>query len=185
MKLYAKAIPAVLAALMLTACGDTSKVDSLISDSQRAATSAPESSSSESSEPAPAAASSEESTPAVSDGDIDVDLTNPDSNIVYAQVYDMVTNPDNYTGQTVKAHGTFAYTTDETGEQEYFAVFIADASACCSQGIEFVWAGEHKYPDDYPEIGEEITVIGKFGTYKEGEYQYCQLTDAQMTVEKA
>lgn len=181
-------LPAALAALMLTACGDTSKVDSLISQNEKAGTSSSEASVSDSSADGQTTAASDPIDIAgidVSNGNIDVDLTGLESNIVYAQVFDMVNNPDNYTDKTVKAHGTFAHTTDESGEKDYFAVFIADASACCQQGIEFVWAGDHKYPDDYPEEGKEITVVGKFGTYTEGEYQYCVLTDAQMTIGKA
>lgn len=65
-------------------------------------------------------------------------------------------------------------------KQEYFATLIANAAACCSQGIEFVWAGEHAYPRDYPPLETEITVTGIFDTYYEGEYMYVQLKDAQV-----
>ena len=63
--------------------------------------------------------------------------------------------------------------------QVYYACVIADATACCQQGLEFVLSGNHTFPDDYPEVGEEITVTGTFGTYEEGGYQYCQLTEAE------
>ena len=194
MKKYKLIIPLISALSLLTACGDTSKVDSLIADSEKAATSAPDILD-ESGDAAAIAESywSDKQTSPVpnqvdlnaidkSNGDIDVDLTILDSNIVYAQVFDMLNNPDNYLGQTVKAHGTFAYTTDPATGGEYYAVFIADASACCQQGLEFVWEGDHTYPDDYPEIGQEITVIGKFNTYKEGSYEYCQLKDAELQI---
>lgn len=35
-------------------------------------------------------------------------------------------------------------------------------------------------PEDYPELGDTITVTGIFDTYIEGEYQYCQLIDAEL-----
>lgn len=62
----------------------------------------------------------------------------------------------------------------------YFSCIIVDATACCSQEIEFVLSGEHAYPDDYPEEGSEIVVQGIFNTYEENGYMYCQLKDAVM-----
>ena len=73
-----------------------------------------------------------------------VDLTVLDSNMVYAMVYDMVNCPESYEGQTVRAKGTFAHT--EYNGKDYFAVLIADATACCSQGMEFVLKGSYVYP---------------------------------------
>ena len=108
----------------------------------------------------------------------DVDLTQLSSTMVYSQVYDMVYTADNYVGKTVKMKGPFSYYQDPQTKQEYFAVLISDATACCSQGIEFVLNGDYKYPDDYPELNKEITVAGKFNYYKEGVNTYCQLTDA-------
>lgn len=191
-------LPVILAAfLSLAACGDTSKVDSLISQSQNTESSSEKSADIlDSADPNAIAESywdDKQATPVpdqvdldaidTSSGDIDVDLTKLESNLVYAQVFDMVqSNPDKYIGKKVKANGTFAYTTDTSGDNEYFAVFIADASACCQQGLEFVRDGEFVYPADYPEVGDEITVVGTFDTYTEGSYTYCTLKDAQMTV---
>jgi len=114
------------------------------------------------------------------DGEYDVDLTQLNSSMVYAQVYDMINQPDSYKGKTVKAKGNFAYFKDGVTEKEYFAVLISDATACCSQGIEFVLDGEHTYPNDYPAIDSEITVTGKFDYYKEDGNTYVQLTDAKL-----
>ncbi len=199
MKIYKSILPLTLAALVtLTSCGDTSKVDSLISqaDSEKSS----DSSSAESADildsldPSAIAESyweDKQATPVpdqvdladidTSSGDIDVDLTKLESNLVYAQVFDMVqSNTDKYIGKKIKARGTFAYTTDPATGGEYFAVFIADASACCQQGLEFQREGDFKYPDDYPKEGDDITVVGTFDTYTEGSYTYCTLKDAQM-----
>jgi len=111
-------------------------------------------------------------------GDIDVDLTQLSSTVVYSEVYNMMTEPDSYVGKTVKMKGNFAEYHDETTGQYYFACIIADATACCQQGMEFVLAGDHSYPEDYPELGTEISVVGEFQTYMEGETQYCTLKDA-------
>lgn len=51
--------------------------------------------------------------------------------------------------------------------------------------IEFVLGGDYSYPDDYPAIGTEITVVGKFNYYTEGFTTYCQLLNANMEVDES
>ena len=111
---------------------------------------------------------------------IDLDLTAVSGTILYSQVYNMIMDPDSYTGLRVKLRGNFSYFKDPDTGAEYFAAVIADATACCAQGIEFVWAGEHVYPQDYPPPDTLITVTGTFGTYIENGYMYIQLSDAEL-----
>ena len=112
---------------------------------------------------------------------IDLDLTTLSGTVVYSQIYDMMMQPGAYTGLTIKIKGNFSYFQDPGTRQEYFAAVIADATACCAQGIEFVWKGEHTYPEDYPPIDTEITVTGIFGAYEENGYTYIHLTNAEVT----
>ena len=64
-------------------------------------------------------------------------------------------------------NGQFAvYENPNTGAV-YTACISMDATACCSQGLEFVLAGKKTYPNDYPEFGSEITVTGTFQLYDE------------------
>ncbi|MBQ8995321.1 MAG: hypothetical protein IJ091_05860 [Oscillospiraceae bacterium] len=111
---------------------------------------------------------------------IDIDLTTMNSNMVYSQVYDMVVNPNDYLGQVVKMAGQFAIYDGE--ERIYFACLVADATACCAQGIEFLLRDDRSYPDEYPDLGSDITVIGIFDPYTETlggqEVMYIQLSDA-------
>ncbi|WP_294413821.1 hypothetical protein [uncultured Ruminococcus sp.] len=118
----------------------------------------------------------------ISSENIDIDMTQMNSNMVYAQVYDMINYSDNYLGKKVKVKGPFSYFKENDG-REFFAVLISDATACCSQGIEFVLTGEHKYPDDYPTLNTEITVTGEFNSYVENGATYCQLLNAEMQVD--
>lgn len=111
---------------------------------------------------------------------VDLDLSVISGTVVYSQVYDMMSEPEAYIGQKIKMKGNFGYYQDPDTKQEYFAAVIADATACCAQGIEFVWKGEHVYPRDYPPLDTEITVTGTFGTYFEGDAEYIQLTDADV-----
>ncbi|MCD7845811.1 MAG: hypothetical protein LUG57_08185 [Oscillospiraceae bacterium] len=109
---------------------------------------------------------------------LDVDLTALSSTMVYAEVYNMMYTPDDYMGKTVRMTGTFAVYEGEG--RNYYACIVADAAACCSQGIEFVLDGDYSYPEDYPALGSTITVSDVFDTYYEGEYMYVQLIDAAM-----
>ncbi|MGM9645037.1 MAG: hypothetical protein ACI3X1_08120 [Eubacteriales bacterium] len=109
---------------------------------------------------------------------IDVDLTALSGTMIYAEVYNMMTNPDAYLGKTVKMRGSFAVY--EGASRNYYACLISDATACCSQGIEFILDGNYSYPNDYPEPNSEITVTGVFDTYTEGDYLYCQLIGATL-----
>ena len=109
---------------------------------------------------------------------IDVDLTMLSSTMVYSEVYNMLYEPQDYIGKTVKMGGNYAEYYDETTGNQYFACIIQDAAACCAQGIEFVPTSEYRYPDNYPKAGEEITVVGVFDTYMEGDEMYCTLRNA-------
>ena len=112
-----------------------------------------------------------------------VDLTALSSTMVYAEVYYMMTTPQEYVGKTVKMQGQFevydANPANELGYVYYFAVVIADATACCQEGIEFVLADETAvFPDNYPQAGTEITVVGRFEPYVESGTTYYHLVDA-------
>ncbi|MBQ8962066.1 MAG: hypothetical protein IJ071_12785 [Ruminococcus sp.] len=181
MKRTALFTAAILAAAAVTACGDTSAMESIISEQ--------ESSSSEVDladyySDVLTASSGEEAFPNTSNGDVDIDLTQLSSSMVYGQVYDMVYSSENYVGKKVRAKGNFSYYKDPDNGNEYFAVLISDAAACCSQGIEFVLAdADAVYPDDYPPLNTEITVEGSFNYYKENYSTYCQLQNATMQTE--
>ncbi len=118
--------------------------------------------------PPAAAAPVQTAAPAAENKDpnaIDVDLTQLSSKMVYSEVFAMVYEPDQYTGKTVKMKGLFA--TQEYNGKQLFACIVQDATACCAQGLEFEIADKLVYPDEYPEPGTEITVIGVFDAYEE------------------
>ncbi len=123
-----------------------------------------------------------EETVAVStDSGVDVDLTVLSATMVYSEVYNMMVSPDYYKGKIIKMTGQFVPYYDEGTGKYYFACFISDATACCSQGIEFILTDDYSYPEDYPQEGDTICVIGTFDTYMEGEYMYCTLRDADLS----
>ena len=178
MKKFTALILALMLVLSLCACGETGESKDLgggsktvedVLQEQTAGTSAPAETAAPADEPA-----------LIRDADpnVDIDLTAMNSTMVYSEVYNMLATPDNYIGKTIKMRGSFAMYHDEVTDVYYFACIIADATACCSQGIEFVLEGDYSYPEDYPALDEEITVVGTFTTYMEGEYLYCTLMNA-------
>ncbi|MBQ9443334.1 MAG: hypothetical protein IJU43_03445, partial [Lachnospiraceae bacterium] len=93
---------------------------------------------------------------------IDIDLTALSKNMVYAEVFNMMVTPENYIGKTVKMEGMYTVYHDEATGKIYHACIIADATACCSQGIEFLLTDDYTYPDDYPEEFEDVCIVGVF-----------------------
>lgn len=115
------------------------------------------------------------------DETVDYDLTQMSSDMVYATVYQMMVTPEEYEGKTFRIDGNFYATYYEATKKYYFYCIIQDATACCAQGMEFIWDdGSHIYPDEYPEDNAEIVVEGTFETYREDgdENLYCRLSDA-------
>ncbi len=120
---------------------------------------------------------------AVEEATVDYDLTVMSADMVYATVYDMMCNPSNYYGATVKMNGAYYAAYDEEMADYYFYCIIADAASCCSQGMEFEWGdGSHVYPDEYPEEAAEVYVTGTFETYTVGENTYCHLANSTMEI---
>ena len=97
----------------------------------------------------------------------DIDLKRMSSTMVYSIVYQMVTDPQKYTGKTIKMKGIFSSYVDEETNRRFFGCVIKDALACCSQGLAFELAKPRKYPSEYPSEGASITIIGTFEFEKE------------------
>ena len=117
--------------------------------------------------------------------DIDIDLTAMSSDMVYSTVYQMVYNPKEYIGKTIKMAGQYfvAYSNNPENTNFYNYCLVADAKACCQQGLEFACAdGHNTYPDDFPEDETNIEVVGVFEMYEEEGYTYTRLNYAKMDV---
>jgi hypothetical protein len=94
---------------------------------------------------------------------VDVDLTALSSTMVYGEVFNMMMEPESYIGKTIKMRGLYYVNYYELTAKYYHFVVIQDATACCAQGLEFVWIGDHNYPEDET----EIEVTGVWESYEE------------------
>ena len=84
-----------------------------------------------------------EKQPASEPDRIDIDLTEFSSNMVYAEVYHMISAPEQYLGKTIKIYGVYELYVDPDIEREYHTCIVTDTAACCSVGLEFAPAGGH------------------------------------------
>ena len=111
---------------------------------------------------------------------VDLDLSVMSGTVVYAQVYNLLCDPTAWLGKTIRMAGFYSVFQDQSTGMVYHACVIPDATACCTQGIEFVWAGEHAWPEDYPEDAADITVTGRLEMYEENGIKYLHLVDADL-----
>ena len=113
---------------------------------------------------------------------VDVDLTLMGKDLIYATVYQMMSKPEEYEGKTIRIEGKYYASYYPITDKYYNYCLIADAAACCSQGLEFELGGDAVYPDDYPADQSQVIVTGVFETYTEEAGQafyYCRLRDAE------
>ena len=123
----------------------------------------------------PATETQTDGSKAANTGKVDIDLTELSSTMVYSEVNNMITQPEQYFGKMVKMKGNVAMT--QGNGRTYYACIISDATACCAQGIEFVLNDSYA-ASDYPAAEAEVTVTGVFDRYYEGDQAYFQLIDA-------
>ena len=115
---------------------------------------------------------------------VDLDLSEMSGVIVYSQIYNILWEPAEYLGKVIRMRGYYNYYDDQAHGIVYHTCIIPDATACCAQGIEFIWNGDHAWPDDYPEAGTDITVTGRLEIYEEDGSNYLHLVDAELTWEQ-
>ncbi|OUN25549.1 hypothetical protein [Pseudoflavonifractor sp. An85] len=109
---------------------------------------------------------------------VDVDLTQLSSTLVYAEVYNMATNPQDYVGKTVRMQGNLVYqVVNGQPNPDYLACMISDATACCAQGIEFVLA---QPLEEYPALGSMVTVTGVLTSYESSGNTFLRLKEATL-----
>jgi len=111
-----------------------------------------------------------------------IDLTALSDTLRIAELVNITAAPKLYEGKTIKLGGAYQSQYYQETRQRYHAVLVADAAACCQQGLEFVWNGEHNYPGDYPQEGSQIEVTGVFGSYEELGTTYWHLVTNELVV---
>ncbi len=111
----------------------------------------------------------------------DFDLTKMSATMIYSTIFDMLIMPEEYVEKVIKVKGWFETYTDPQTAELYYAVVVPDATACCQQGLEFIWPGDHHFPADFPDPGQDITVTGRYKLVdKDGfAYNYLEATEVE------
>lgn len=107
---------------------------------------------------------------------VDVDLTQMNATMVFAEVSNLMFDPDPYVGKVIRMRGMAVSSTDPDSGATYHAVIIRDATACCASGLDYVLTEGQAYPPDEA----EVTVTGEFELYEEDDLLYCRLRDATL-----
>lgn len=112
--------------------------------------------------PTPAATATPQPTATPSPDGVDLDLTQLSATMVFAEVAAMVRTPEDYLGKTVRMEGPLAVyeANPALGIDYFYTVVIQDATACCQQGMEFIWP-----EGTLPEAGTGLVVTGTFAEY--------------------
>ena len=91
--------------------------------------------------------------------EVDIDLTTLNNTMLQARVNEILENPNDYKGKTVRVTGTYSKSYYEQTDQYYNYVLGYDETMCCAAwGIEFMG-------DSVPEEIEQYTTIGLVGTF--------------------
>ncbi|MBP5603779.1 MAG: hypothetical protein J6X78_13730 [Treponema sp.] len=106
---------------------------------------------------------------------IDYDLSNMNFTMISSFFFQMLIEPETYENKIFKIKGNFQTFDNPEGKLPYFSVIMNDSTMCCQEGIDFVWQGEHNWPQDYPEAGTEILIIGKYIVTEEDGFTYNYL----------
>lgn len=108
---------------------------------------------------------------------IDIDLTRMNPTFVYAQVFNFLSEPEQYEGKMVRMRGGLYVFSGEDTENQQYACVIQDALACCAQGLQFEPSKNQKFPSDF-QNGTTITVTGKLHQYEENGFSRVAIVDA-------
>ena len=98
---------------------------------------------------------------------IDIDLSQMNEMLAYAEACSIAVSPEAHVGKMVRMTGEFVV--DGLNEPYLFACQIEDATGCCFQALAFELEGDYTYPDDYPKKGSTITVMGELSISEENQ----------------
>lgn len=153
-------------ALILAGCGQKNTTDTIANE---VATATP----TQTENPTAAPIFSEATDASVSESSaMEIDLTNMSSTMVYSYVFNMISTPDDFIGQRFRIRGIYDEQYWDQTKLTYHYIVIADATACCAQGLEFVLTDPNAA---YPQVGEEFEISGIFGTYEDEGNLYIQI----------
>ena len=115
--------------------------------------------------------------------EVDVDLTQISETVRFAEIYNMIIDPETDEGKTARTTGEFRkFPAMEEGGSSYYSIVVQDAGACCIQGLEVIL--EEGSTASYPESGSMVTVDGVFETYQLNTVTLCRLRVQEFQIDR-
>ena len=107
----------------------------------------------------------------------DIDLTAMGRTMLFAVVYDIKNNPENYLGRRIKMTGQFAIIQGihAQGQPDPDKIFHNCVIPLAQNSLEFGVAGELYYPEDFPDLEAPITVEGVYEKYEDNGTTYYRV----------
>lgn len=91
---------------------------------------------------------------------IDLDVASMSDVLAYSTLENIMYNPDEYIGKTVRIQGSFYYEYYKELDMKFFAILLMDETDCCMAFAE-IEMGEGI---EYPQVGQEFLIIGEVKT---------------------
>jgi len=111
-----------------------------------------------------------------------MDISKLNRMLAYAQAVNILQTPEEYLGKRMRVGGLYDAVFYDPTEAYYHFILIGDEALCCQVELEFLWSGDHTYPDDYPKQKAAIEVEGLFATYEELGKTYYHLLVDELTI---
>ncbi len=112
---------------------------------------------------------------------VDMELSDLNRGMTYAQMIQVCHAPEDYEGQTFRVRGQFNYS--ET--QEVAWIIFVDNTGCCELAMKFSLASPLLYPDDYPPLYSEIVITAQLVIDPENPDIPCRFADALIEWEQS
>ena len=109
----------------------------------------------------------------------DYDISKMSDTLKYSSLQLIYADLGSYKGKVIKLSGVYVAYADATGTAAYDCCEVADATACCSLGFEFV---DKEITDSVrmERFGKPVTVEGRLEPYDENGNTYWHLVDTEV-----
>ena len=107
-----------------------------------------------------------------------IDIAAMGGTMAGATILNMLDEPGRYLGKTVRVAGIYQPVYWDEGDRYFHDIVVESQAGCCPKFIEFILSGDKIYPDDYPEEGTMIEIIGIYLSYElDGQVLYYLAVD--------
>ena len=114
---------------------------------------------------------------------VDIDFTKLSETVAAAEFGNIMAQPTDYLGQTVKVSGQFFSQVVAEFDRYFHYVTVVQGDACCPpNGFEIQLTGDNITDDDYPKQQSMIEVTGVLSKYEEQGWQILYLAIDEIIV---